>query len=233
MRPWLILTTDMAYRRRHTERPDLIFRDTDGVSIFSVSLSLSSETLTLVELTAIAGEQPTDSHIKGTRKSLRMPASRVYEDTHWGKDSGIALDTWTLEPHWPMIEPVLLSLSSHDLEDVEVTLSIGINSRSMGFAFQFPVEYLALLSSARCSVSIDSYEANRNTDDLPDDYPYATGGTLLPPRLWRRARRRLNWALRAVNPWGKVRRHSARVETSNQDAAEAGRRFLADSDPFE
>lgn len=192
------------------------------MSIFSVSLSLRSETLTLVELTAMAGEPPTDSHVKGTRTSSWMPASHVYEVTSWRKRSGVALDTWTLDPHWPTIEPVLQSLALHDLQEVEVTLSLGINSRSMGFAFDFPIEYLALLSNARCSIWIDSYNANRDAHDLPDDYPFPIGGTLLPPIGWRRARRRLNRALRAINPWGKVRRHHGALDrTGAMDAKHA------------
>jgi hypothetical protein len=138
------------------------------VSIFSVAISLSSETLSLEELSALAGAEPTRSHAKGDRISARMPETKVRADSFWSRDSGVKRDSSTLDSHWPTIAPILESLASHDLTDVQARLSIGTNARSTGFAFDLLPEHVALLASARCGVWIDSHEPNDDTADLPD-----------------------------------------------------------------
>ena len=182
------------------------------MSIFSVSISISSETLSPAELTRYAGAEPTRSHTKGDRISNRLPPSKVYANSYWSKDSTVALDTWTLEPHWAALKPILESIAAIAPNDqIEVALSIGTNSRGMGFAFDLVPEQIELLARARCGVWIDSYAPNRDRNDLPDDYPYPEGGTLLPPTGRKRLRRRLNLMLRQRNPFGKVRHHRQKL----------------------
>ena len=155
------------------------------MSIFSVAVSLHSETRSADELTALAGTEPTNSHTKGDRRSQRLPTDKVYEQNVWTKSSGVELDTWTLEPHWPTIAPVLESLATHDMSGVQVSLSIGTNARGSGFAFDLDPGQIDLLSRAGCGVWIDSYPPNPDPDDRPADYPYPAGGTLnerTPPR---------------------------------------------------
>ena len=105
------------------------------MSIFSVGVTLRTTTLSLDDLTRLAGVQPTRSHTKGERLSKRLPADRVRTDTYWSKKSDVNEDTWTLDPHWSRIAPVLETLASKDLSGVTVTLSIGMNSRAPGFSF--------------------------------------------------------------------------------------------------
>jgi hypothetical protein len=182
------------------------------MSIFSVSLDLSSDTLTLEQLTSYAGAQPTRSGAKGERISLRLPATKVRINSFWNKDSGVVLDSWTLDPHWPVLAPILESIASKERTDeIEVTLSIGTNARGSGFAFDMAPEHVALLARARCGVWIDSYGANRDREDLPDDYPYPEGGTIHRAGAIKRLRRRLNVELRNAYPFGKVRRHRRKL----------------------
>ena len=180
----------------------------DDVSIFSVAISLSSETLSVEELTALAGVSPSRSHVKGDR---RTPRSRVHPSNYWSKDSGVELDSWTLAPHWPAIAPVLESLASTDRTGVEAHLAIGTSARGMGFAFDLEPHQVELLSRAGCGVWIDSYDADPDENDRPDDYPYPVGGTLRPPGRLRRLRRRVNLTLRHMNLFGKVHRHRRKV----------------------
>jgi hypothetical protein len=185
----------LAMDLRHTER----------VSIFSVSISLWSETLSVDQLSQLAGATPTRSHEKGDPFSKRLPTRR-YEWAYWARDSGVLLDTWTLEPHWPTIAPILERLAASHPDGVLVKLSLGVNARGSGFAFDLEPDKIDLLSQAKCGVWTDTYEANRDREDRPDDYP---GG--LMPGKWRRARSRLNLTLRNANPFGKVRRHQRRL----------------------
>jgi hypothetical protein len=149
------------------------FRDTKRMSIFSVSISMSSETVSPSELTIYAGDEPTSSHAKGDRISTRLPGSKVYANSYWSMDSTVVLDTWTLEPHWPALKPILESIAAKTTNDqIGVTRSIGTNSRGMGFAFDLLPEQIELLARARCGVWIDSYAPNRDRNDRPDDYPY-------------------------------------------------------------
>jgi hypothetical protein len=181
------------------------------VSIFNVAVSLSSDSRSLADLTELAGAEPTRSHSRGDRRSPRLPATSVFADNYWTRDSEIKLDTWTLGPHWPMIAPILESLASGDLEDVRARLSIGTNARGTGYAFDLKPHQIALLSRAGCGLWIDTYEANLDANDLPDDYPYPVDGTLHPSGRWRRLRRRLNVTIRDANPFGKVRRHARKL----------------------
>jgi hypothetical protein len=184
------------------------------MSIFSVSVDLTSETLGLEELTDFAGRPPSRGHSKGDRRSKRLPDTKVFEWSVWSLESKVALDSWTLVPHWPTISPVLESIAAQPKNDeVSVTLSIGTNSRAMGYAFDLLPEDVALLARANCGVWIDSYAPNRDHEDRPDDYPYPEGGTLLPPGPVRRLRRRMNLAIRTINPLGKVRRHKQKSAT--------------------
>lgn len=188
------------------------------MSIFSVSLTISSGTLTPEELSSYAGSEPTDAHGKGDSVSLRLPETNVRPDSYWSKSSGVALDTWTIEPHWRVLAPILEFIASQPAnDDLEVTLSIGTNSRSTGFAFDIVPDQMALLTRARCGVWIDSYEANRDHEEMPDDYPYPENGPLHAPGLIRRMRRRLNLELRNINPFGKVRRHRHKLATNTTE----------------
>lgn len=183
------------------------------VSIFHVSIALWSDTLSLRALIDLAGLDPTHSHDIGDRISARMPAARVFEFSYWSKDSDVDVDTWTLAPHWPSIAPILERLATRDHDDVIAKLSLGVNARGTGFTFDLEPEQVDLLSRARCGVSTDTYEANRERADLPDDYPFPEGGSLHRPRGWKRVRRRFNLAVRNLNPFGKVRRHQQKIST--------------------
>jgi hypothetical protein len=171
-------------------------------------VALSSDVRSVEDLTVFAGTEPTTSRRKGDRRSSRLPATKVYEQNSWSKASGVELDTWTLDPHWPTIAPVLESLAAHDMSGVRARLSIGTNARGSGFAFDIGPHQLDLLSRAGCSIWIDSYPPDRDSNDLPDDYPYPVGGTLHPPSGWGRLRRRMNLRIRALNLFGKVNQHS-------------------------
>jgi hypothetical protein len=173
----------------------------------------------LCRLAALAGAEATRSHSRGDRRSPRLPPTTVRTDNYWTRDSGIKLDTWTLEPHWPTIAPILESLASGDRTDVRARLSIGTNARGMGYAFNLEPHHIELLDRAGCGVWIDSYEANLDTDDLPDDYPFPVGGTLHPPGRWRRLRRQLNLAIRNANPFGKVRKHVRKRPSDTHDGS--------------
>lgn len=190
------------------------------MSIFSVAVSLSSESRSVAELTALAGSEATRSHGRGDRRSPRLPPSKVHADNYWTRQSGIKVDTWTLEPHWPTIAPILESLASGDRTDVRAQLSIGTNARGSGYAFNLEPHHIELLERAGCGVWIDSYEPNLDTDDRPDDYPFPVGGTLRPPGPWRRVRRRLNLGIRNLNPFGKVRKHARKVPHATAASAE-------------
>lgn len=176
------------------------------MSIFSVSISLRSETLTVNQLSELAGAPPTRSHQKGDPFSTRTPTRGRHEDSFWKRGSGVFVETWTLEPHWPTIAPILERLAAQNLDDVTVGLALGVNARGMGFAFDIEPEKIELLSRARCGVWTDTYESNRDRGDRPDDYPVD-----LAPSNWRRARSRLNLAIRKANPFGKVKRHQRRL----------------------
>lgn len=188
------------------------------MSIFSVSLSLRSETLSLEDLTVYAGSEPTRSHKRGDRISPRMPATKVRRESLWMVDSGVALDSWTLEAHWLVLESILATIATRPNPGVAATLSIGTNARGSGFAFDVSLEQVALLARAECGLWIDSYEANRDREDRPDDYPYPDGGTLRRPNLLRRLRRRVNLLIRTVNPFGKVRKHRNKTQVNSTEA---------------
>lgn len=182
------------------------------MSIFSVSIELYSRTLSLAELTSLAGAEPTRSHVKGRRRSKSVPASKVHARTMWSMDSSVELDSWTLKPQWPYIAPVLASLADAERGgDVEAILSIGTSARGLGFAFDLHPEQVALLARAQCGIWIDSYQGNWDRDDLPADYPYPEEGTLLPPHRWRRARTRVYAGFRAWNSLGKVGRRARKI----------------------
>ena len=104
-----------------------------------------------------------------------MPADKVHSGNAWHMRSAVAGDTWTLEPHWPSIAPILESFALHDLGDARATLSIATNSRASGFAFDLEAEQISLLARAKCGVWIDSYEPLDDPDELPDDYPFPKG----------------------------------------------------------
>jgi hypothetical protein len=183
-------------------------RNTEPVSIFSVGIKIWSESLTVDEISALAGTQPTRSHAKGERLSLRLPATKVWPGTLWVHEKAIRHDTWTLDPHWPFIALILESLATHDRGDLHVTLSIGTNARPSGYAFDIEPDKMALLASAGCGVWIDTYQGNWIQSDRPDDYPFE--GTSLALGALGRARRRFNERVRAINPFGKVRRHGTK-----------------------
>ena len=86
-------------------------RNTVRMSIFSVGISLRSGSVTVDELTALAGAEPTRSHSRGDRISPKLPSSATRPNNYWSKRSDIAHDTWTLEPHWPSIAPILEALA--------------------------------------------------------------------------------------------------------------------------
>ena len=116
------------------------------------------------------------------------------------------MDTWTLDPHWPTIAPILERLAEQHREDLTVELALGVNARGSGFAFDMEPDKIDLLARARCGVWTDTYESNRDRADRPDDYPANP-----TPGSWRRARNRINLTLRNVNPFGKVKRHQRRL----------------------
>lgn len=177
------------------------------MSIFSVSLSLWSQTLSVTELTAFAGVQPSEFHEKGELRSPGRQDGRVHTESMWDLQSTARHDTWTMEPHWATIAPVLESLASQDGGDFQKRLSIGTNARSLGYAFDLYPEQIELLARARCGVWIDTYNGNWDRDDLPPDYPFAGRE---PSRL-RLARSRASAWLRTANPLSKARHHRSKV----------------------
>lgn len=177
------------------------------MSIFSVAVTLRSATQSVEQLSALAGTEPTRAHSKGELVYSRAAAHNVWTENYWSSRSGVVEDTWTIAPHWAFISPILETLALQDRGDADVGLSIGTNSRGMGFAFDLEPDQIALLARAGCGVWIDSYEANRDREDLPDDYPFPETGSRSVPRRLMRLRRRLNLAVRNANPFGKVRRH--------------------------
>lgn len=179
-----------------------------------MSIRLWSETLPLAALIDLGGVNPSRSHDRGDRISIRLPKTRVFDFSYWSKDSDITVDTWTLGPHWVSIAPILERLATRDHDGVIAMLTLGVNARGSGFKFDLEPEQVELLSRAGCGVSTDAYEANRERSDLPNDYPFPEGGTLHPPRGWKRTRRRLNLAVRNLNPFGKVKRHRRKLPTS-------------------
>jgi hypothetical protein len=187
---------------RHTIQA---LRNTEPVSIFSVGLKIWSETLSVEEISALAGQEPTRSHSKGERLSLRLRATKVWPGTLWVQEKAIRHDTWTLDPHWPFIAPILESLAAHHRDDLQVTLSIGTNARPSGYSFDIEPDKMALLASAGCGVWIDTYQGNWIQSDRPDDYPFE--GTSLALGPLGKARRAFNWGVRTINPFGKMRRH--------------------------
>jgi hypothetical protein len=178
------------------------------VSIFSVGLKIWSESLTVGEISALAGTEPTRSHTKGERRSLRSPATKVWPGTLWVHEKAVHHDTWTLDPHWPFIAPILESLAAHDRGDLNVILSVGTNARPSGYSFDIEPDKMALLASAGCGLWIDSYQGNWIQSDRPDDYPFE--GTSLALGALGRARRAFNRGVRTINPFGKMRQHSSK-----------------------
>ena len=189
------------------------------MSIFSVSIGLWSETLSVAQLTQLAGAAPTRSHEKGDPFSTRTPTRRRHESSYWTRGSGVFVDTWTLDPHWSTIAPILDRLAGQDLTEVTVGLSLGVNARGTGFAFDLETEKIELLSRAKCGLWIDTYESNRDRADLPDDYPVD-----MRRSRWRRVRSRMNLVLRQLNPFGKVNRHQYRLRAGSEQTGRARHR---------
>jgi len=50
---------------------------------------ISSKTLSVAEITSMLGMEPTISHEKGTRMSVRNPKSRIRQESVWILESGI------------------------------------------------------------------------------------------------------------------------------------------------
>jgi len=50
---------------------------------------ISSKTLNVAEITSMLGIEPTNSHEKGTRMSIRNPKSRIRQESVWILESGI------------------------------------------------------------------------------------------------------------------------------------------------
>jgi hypothetical protein len=130
------------------------------VTIFNVSLEITSATLSIDELTAIAGMSPTDFHAKGDPVSP-MPGAKVRVLNFWSLDSGVDHDTRDLAPHWPVLRPVLEELASIERRsDIEVSLSIGVTAYGTGFAFDLVPADVALLARAGCGIWTDTYNAD-------------------------------------------------------------------------
>lgn len=132
-----------------------------------MALCLSSETRSVAELTALAGVEPTRTHAKGDPRG-----SGVQKVNFWRKQSEVDGESWTLEPHWPSLVPIIETLASRDRSNVHVWMSIGTRARDSGYAFDLLAEHVTLLSTADCGVWVDSYPPHDDPDDRPPDYPY-------------------------------------------------------------